>query len=135
MFGPKPDHIAKRHVHEVPSLGSLDDIRLPSAPIYTQEIIEPHTETVRAAVLDNSAKLDDLTNKALAFFDELLSQPMSEDTKTLAAQESAARTILTTQLRVDDSRLKRKDSDTLSKLLKRLEEEDDKFKRMKVVSA
>jgi len=64
----------------------------------------------------------------LAFYDELLSEPMStDDMKLLSAQADAARTILTTQLRVDDSRLKKRTTDTLAQLLQRMNAEDAKL--------
>ena len=50
----------------------------------------------------------------------------------LSAQTDAARTILTTQLRVDDSRLKKRTTDTLAELLKRMETED--LRLMKTVN-
>lgn len=132
MFGDVPDHIRKRHEKDVPSLGSLDDIILPSAPVRYAEV-EIMPTAPRDAVLDSSAKLDDLTQKALDFYDELLSEPPDfSDPKMLAAQESAARTVLTTQLRVDDSRLKKRTTDTLAELLKRMENED--MRLMKVIS-
>lgn len=132
MFGEQPPHIRRRHpAPSVPQLGSLDDIVLPSAPAYV-EVLSPVGD-VREAVLDNSALLDNLTNKALARLDEVLSDPLSDDPKEMAVQMDAVRLVMTTQLRVDDSRLKRKESDTLSKLLARLEEEDVRL--MKTVSA
>ncbi len=126
-FGERPEHIRKRHAQDIPSLGKLDDIQLP--PIVTAYKVEL-TEMVvpRDAVLDSSAKLDNLTEKALAFYDELLSEPMStDDMKLLSAQADAARTILTTQLRVDDSRLKKRTTDTLAQLLQRMNAEDAKL--------
>ena len=126
-FGERPEHIRKRHAQDSPSLGKLDDIQLP--PIVTAYKVEL-TEMVvpRDAVLDSSAKLDNLTEKALAFYDELLSEPMStDDMKLLSAQADAARTILTTQLRVDDSRLKKRTTDTLAQLLQRMNAEDAKL--------
>ena len=125
MFGEVPEHIRKRHEKDVPSLGKLDDIVLPAAPIRQVEIEIVETLTARDAVLDKSAKLDDLTQKALDFYDDLLSEPPDfSDPKMLSAQESAARTVLTTQLRVDDSRLKKRTTDTLAELLRRMDEED-----------
>ena len=134
MFGEVPEHIRKRHERAIPSLGSLDDISLPIAPMrYTEPEIVVSTE-VRDAVLDSSAKLDELTTKALKFYDDLLSEPpATDDPKILSAQSDAARTIMTTQLRVDDSRLKKRTSDTLAELLKRMESED--LRLMKVVGA
>lgn len=131
MFGDVPEHIRKRHEKDVPSLGALDGIVLPAVPVHYEQVIV--TKEARDAVLDSSAKLDDLTQKALDFYDELLSEPMaSDDMKRLSAQADAARTILTTQLRVDDSRLKKRSVDTLAQLLARMEQEDARL--MKVVS-
>ena len=125
MFGEVPEHIRKRHAKDIPAIGSLDDLVLPGARVaYAQvEILE--TPVVRDAVLDSSAKLDELTNKALKFYDDLLSEGAAiDDPKMLSAQSDAARTILTTQLRVDDSRLKKRTTDTLAELLRRMDEED-----------
>jgi hypothetical protein len=131
MFGEIPDHIRKRHQNDVPSLGSLDALVLPArTPVY--EIIPPEPE-VRAAVLDSSAKLDELTNKALTRLDEILSEPLASDPKEMAVQMDAVRLTLTTQLRVDDSRLKKRENDTLAKLLAKMDEEDVKL--LKVVNA
>ena len=129
MFGEMPEHIRNRHAKDIPSLGSLDDIRLPSAPA-RPEIYEADVRVVgREAVLDNSAKLEELTEKALRFYDDLLSEPMDPDNaKVLSAQLDAARTVVTTQLRVDDSRLKKRSVDTLAKLLARMSEEEGKLK-------
>jgi hypothetical protein len=124
-FGEMPDHIRKRHSKDIPSLGSLDDIQLPASTMRYPDVEIMATRVARDAVLDSSAKLDELTDKALRFYDDLLSEPMStDDMKLLSAQADAARTILTTQLRVDDSRLKKRTNDTLALLLKRMEEED-----------
>jgi hypothetical protein len=127
-----PEHIRKRHEKDVPSLGSLDDIVLPAV---SSRYIETTITTIvpREAVLDSSAKLDELTTKALKFYDDLLSEPpATDDPKILSAQSDAARTIMTTQLRVDDSRLKKRTNDTLAELLKRMEVED--LRLTKVIS-
>lgn len=129
MFGDVPDHIRKRHEKDVPSLGALDGIVLPAVPVHYEQVVV--AKEARDAVLDSSAKLDDLTQKALDFYDELLSEPMaSDDMKMLSAQADAARTILTTQLRVDDSRLKKRNVDTMALLLQRLEQEDVRLMKM-----
>lgn len=131
MFGDVPEHIRKRHEKAVPSLGKLDDIVLPLAPMAYEkiEIIEP----VRAAVLDSSALLDNITQKALQRLDEKLSETWSGDSKDDAVMMDAVRLSLTTQLRVDDSRLKKRENDTLAKLLEKMDAED--LKLMKVVNA
>lgn len=128
MFGDVPEHIRKRHEHDVPSLGSLDDIVLPAAPV-RMDVLPP--EKARPAVLDSSAKLDDLTQLALTRLEEILDEPLASDPKEMAVQMDAIRLTLTTQLRVDDSRLKKRENDTLAKLLARMDEEDVRL--MKVV--
>lgn len=127
IFGEIPEHIRKRHAQDIPSLGSLDDIQLPAmAAAYKVEITE--VVVPRDAVLDSSAKLDSLTEKALQLYDDVLSLPIaSDDFKLLSAQLDAARTIMTTQLRVDDSRLKKRTTDTLAELLRRMNAEDAKL--------
>jgi hypothetical protein len=127
IFGEVPDHIRKRHAKDIPSLGKLDDIQLPAmAATYKVETIE--MVVPRDAVLDSSAKLDSLTEKALQLYDDVLSLPIaSDDFKLLSAQLDAARTIMTTQLRVDDSRLKKRTTDTLAELLRRMNAEDAKL--------
>lgn len=131
MFGEIPDHIRKRHETDVPSLGSLDDIVLPSRPV-AYEIIPPEPE-VRAAVLDSSALLDKITDTALTRLKEKLEDGWVGDPKDDAIMMDAVRLTLTTQLRVDDSRLKKRENDTLAKLLEKMEQED--IKLMKVVNA
>lgn len=130
MFGEVPDHIRKRHEKDVPSLGALDDIVLPLAPV-RMEILPPE-KAPREAVLDSSAKLDSLTNLALTRLEEILEEPLASDPKEMAVQMDAIRLTLTTQLRVDDSRLKKRTNDTLAELLKRMEVED--LRLMKTVS-
>jgi hypothetical protein len=129
MFGEVPAHIRKRHEKDVPSLGSLDDIVLPSAPV-RYELIAPEKEA-RAAVLDNSALLDDITGEALMRLKERVTGEWTGDPKEDSITMEAVRLTLTTQLRVDDSRLKKRTNDTLAELLKRMETED--LRLMKVV--
>lgn len=125
MFGEVPEHIRKRHEKDVPSLGNLDDIVLPAAPV-RMEILPPE-KAPRETVLDSSAKLDSLTNLALTRLEEILEEPLASDPKEMAVQMDAIRLTLTTQLRVDDSRLKKRTSDTLAELLKRMDIEDSRL--------
>jgi len=129
MFGEVPDHIRKRHEKDVPSIGSLDGIVLPTAPARYTEIIEP--SKTREAVLDSSALMDGITSKALTRLDEILDGDWSGDPKEDAIMMDAVRLTLTTQLRVDDSRLKKRSNDTLAQLLERMNQED--IRLMKVV--
>jgi hypothetical protein len=122
VFDEVPDHIRKRHEKDVPSLGDLDSIVLPVSQVRYVEaeiIAKP-----REAVLDSSALLDGITNKALTRLDEILDEDWTGDPKADAIMMDAVRLTLTTQLRVDDSRLKKRTSDTLAELLKRMEVED-----------
>ena len=124
MFDDMPDHIKRRHV---PAIGKLDDAVLPPVRAIEAEIIAP-AKVVRETVLDNSALLDDLTNKALQRLDEVLSEPMTGDPKSDAVIMDGIRLVMTTQLRVDDSRLKKRTTDTLAKLLERMDAEDGKLR-------
>ena len=126
MFGEMPAHIRKRHQKDVPSIGALDDLRLPGTPVHAAaEIIDPKG---REAVLDNSAVLDDITNKALTRLSEVLDNDWSGDPKEDSIMMDAVRLTLTTQLRVDDSRLKKRTTDTLAQLLQRMDREDANLK-------
>lgn len=130
MFGDVPDHIRKRHEKDVPSLGALDGIVLPAVPVHYEQVAV--TKEARDAVLDSSALLDDITSKALKRLDEVLDNDWSGDPKEDAIMMDAVRLTLTTQLRVDDSRLKKRSVDTLAQLLQRMEAEDSRL--MKVVN-
>ena len=126
MFGKRPAYLDHRHQNDVPSIGSLDDIQLPPAIRAARaEIIEPGA---RAAVLDNSAILDDITGKALTRLSEKLDEEWSGDAKEDAVLMDAIRLTMTTQLRVDDSRLKKRTTDTLAQLLTRMNREDANLK-------
>lgn len=130
MFGEVPEHIRKRHQVETPKLGTLDDIVLPATTVhYAEPEILPK---VRDAVLDSSAVLDGITNKALLRLDEVLEDGWTGDPKQDSIIMDAVRLTLTTQLRVDDSRLKKRDGDKLGELLRRMDEEDVRL--LKVVN-
>ena len=127
MFGERPEYLRKRHENDVPAIGSLDDIRLPAPPVYyaNPEIMDSKS---RDAVLESSAQLDAITSKALQRLDELLDEEWSGDPKGDAILMDAVRLTLTTQLRVDDSRLKKRTTDTLAQLLQRMDREDANLK-------
>lgn len=127
MFGERPAYLNHRHKNDVPSIGALDDLRLPAPPVTSAAEIIPPNKT-RDAVLDNSSMLDNITNKALARLDEILDDEWSGDPKQDAIMMDAVRLTLTTQLRVDDSRLKKRTTDTLAQLLARMDREDANLK-------
>ncbi len=138
MFEDRPSHIKKRNKELPFTVSSLDDVQLPTVDIKYDEVNYEAViaKETRDAVLDGSAKLDELTTKALKFYDDLLSEPpATDDPKILSAQSDAARTIMTTQLRVDDSRLKKRTTDTLAELLKRMDAEDELLSNMKTINA
>lgn len=126
MFGEMPDHIRKRHADIV----SLDSIVLPAARPVDGMVLEPLRLDAKEAVLDNSSLLEDITNKALGRLDEILSEPMADDPKGMAVQMDAVRLALTTQLRVDDSRLKKRSVDTLANLIERMNSEAAKLPKL-----
>lgn len=125
MFGEMPEYLRKRHQNDVPSIGSLDDIQLPPAISFTKVEIVKDT---RDAVLDNSAVLDDITGKALTRLSEKLDEEWTGDAKEDGILMEAIRLTMTTQLRVDDSRLKKRTTDTLAQLLARMDREDANLK-------
>jgi hypothetical protein len=125
MLGDMPEHIRKRHT--APEIGSLDDAVLPIAPPRPVEVeILPPRGEARDAVLDSSAKLDEITELAMQRLKDVLIEPAS-DLKELAIQMDGIRIALTTQLRVDDTRLKKRQTDTLAELLKRMDSEEAKL--------
>ena len=83
-----------------------------------------------APVLDNSILMDGITNLALTRLREKLEDGWTGDAKEEAIVMDAVRLTLTTQLRVDDSRLKKRQTDTLAELLKRMDEEDVKLRQI-----
>lgn len=124
-LGEMPDHIKARHPEQA-AIGSLDDAVLPIAPPPLDgEVLSPQKET-RDAVLDSSAKLDEITELAMSRLKDALLDPPA-DLKEAALQMDAIRIALTTQLRVDDSRLKKRQTDTLKELLARMDMEDAKL--------
>jgi len=112
----------------IPSLDQLDAAVLP--PVSQIEILPPVSET-REGKLDNSDRLDRLTDKALDFYDALLDEPLDpEASKLLNAQLTAAGAIINVQAKVDTTRLRKRQEDTLPKLLKLIAEEDARRKKL-----
>lgn len=103
-----------------PSLLHLADLPLP----------EPAPQ-IRESVLDASEELDALTNLALKNLRELLEVPFDFDVpKLVNAKLNAASTVLSTQVKVDEGRLKRRQLDTLPKLLDLIRKEEGRPLRM-----
>ena len=108
----------------VPTLDKLDSAVLPQMLPPMQEVLEP----VRDGKLDNSGRLDQLTDLALRNLEEIL-QPMVDldDSKQVSAKLVATGQVLNVQSKVDDTRLKRKQQDLLPKLLEILNREAKKL--------
>ena len=107
----------------VPSLGSLDSLDLP-VTVTTPKV-------VREEVLDASEGLDNLTQLAIDKAEEILRLkliPGDEDFNAiLKAQTSQVATVLTTQVRVDEGRFKKKQVDKLGELLDLIRGEEAKL--------
>lgn len=74
------------------------------------------------------AELEDLTGLALKKMREILSEPTDfSEPKALNIQLSAAQSVLTAQVRVDEGRLKKRKLDILPKLLEIMDREEGKM--------
>jgi len=107
----------------IPRLGSLDSLDLP-VTVTTPKV-------VREEVLDASEGLDNLTQLAIDKAEEILRLkliPGDEDFNAiLKAQTSQVATVLTTQVRVDEGRFKKKQVDKLGELLDLIRGEEAKL--------
>lgn len=122
----------------IPTLKALDDSELPDvADGYWRQAL---TRAAEAAIprlrdgdgiFDKSAALEANTDKALEVTYELMHAKDPKDideslsfSRVANVRLGAARTILNTQVKVDEVRLKRKSADLLPAILKRLAEEE-----------
>lgn len=108
----------------IPSIDRLSEVDLPvMTPIR-------RVEPVRDEVLDASEGLDNLTQVALDKALEILQLPLNRDDESfgsvLRAQVAQVQAILTTQVRVDEGRFKKKQVDTLGKLIDLIKSEEAK---------
>lgn len=116
----------------IPSIDNLDKVELPvMRPIH-------RVEPVRDEVLDASEGLDNLTQVALDKALEILELPLrmgDEDFgSVLRAQVAQVQAILTTQVRVDEGRFKKKQVDTLGKLIEMIKSEEAKEVKGRVLN-
>jgi hypothetical protein len=105
----------------IPFVGdSLDAVELPAQLLDDQL---PHLLNLPGEV----EHFEDLTTLALRKHREILSLPLDRSRldfqAILRAQTSSAQSVLTAQVRVDEGRLRQKQTDTLGKLLEVLEKE------------
>lgn len=117
----------KRLQAKVPSIDSLDSVVLPDIQPLEVEVLPP----VRDGKLDGSARLDVLTDKALDNIEQILDLPVcgseGDDIKILNLKATVAGQVLSTQARVDDTRLRRRQVDLLPKILEVLKREQAKL--------
>lgn len=110
----------------VPSLGQIDSATLPA---YLKPDTPPSSlgEGLLAET-DLSSRLNDVTALALERAYDILEKPVDPDSdyypEELRAQTSTIKTALTTQVRVDETKLRMKVAETLPKLLAILKEEE-----------
>lgn len=77
---------------------------------------------------DRAAELEDLTGLALSKMREILEAPTDWDApKAVQLQLSAAQSVLTAQVRVDEGRLKKRKLDILPKLLDIIAREESRM--------
>lgn len=116
-------YATRQHVERLVSETRLSGAGLPDVLPYTRE------EAI--GVLDASDHLETLTSKALSKMDEILSPPVDwSEPKMVSAQIAAATTILNTQVRVDEGRLKRRKLDMLPKLLEAMAKEKGRLQEV-----
>jgi len=111
----------------IPPIGTLDNAML---PVVIHPIPKPEGPISPGHFFDASAGLDRLTMKALRKAEEILDLELTkgdEDfTAVLRAQVAQVQTILTTQVRVDEGRLKKKQADKMGELLEAIREAEIK---------
>lgn len=108
---------------EMPRLGSLDTLDFPvNVPV--------HSKPTREEVLDSSEGLDELTELAIDKVKEILKLDLEPGDDNFGAvlrqQASVSIGVLTTQVRVDEGRFKKKQVDKLGELLDLIKGEEAK---------
>lgn len=121
-FDSIPDHLktsTKRTVTDEPPPLVIAPVRMP------EKIVE------KPLVLDASRELEDVTEQAFIKLKEILAMPLDKDDEefatTLRVQMTAVQTVLNTNVRVDEQRMKRRSSDNLGALLDVLNKHERKM--------
>jgi len=106
-----------------PALKDVDNVVLP--PIRQPEASAPKTVE---SVLDATGKLERITDKALDLLEQVIGEaPQWDDPKLLNAQITASQSIINTQTKVDETRLRRRQTDILPKLLEIMSREEKRL--------
>jgi len=104
----------------IPSIENLDSAVLP--PVAFQQTVTRMERTLEGK-LDSSARLDELTDKAFDNIEEILDMPFDGENKSATVKLAAAQAVLNVQVKVDETRLRKRQTDLLPKLLAVIERE------------
>lgn len=108
---------------ETPSIADVDKLVLPAL----RQAEEPAQRTVES-VLDATGKLERITDKALDFMEEMLDSPTDwAEPKMVNAKITVAQAVINTQTKVDETRLRRRQTDILPKLLEIMSREEKRL--------
>lgn len=131
-LGEKPPYLAREAAPEPapPSLAGLDNIDLRVAEPYHPPENELMNST-SSLTFDASSGLVDLTQLSIEKAKEILEMDLNEKDDSFLAllgkQVTLITTVFTTQARVDESRLRARQADSLPKLLEALRQERAKL--------
>ena len=123
----------------IPRLSDLDKTVLPEVPDrYRSASQEAATVDTgprlhhRDAVPDGAGELEELTALALVSAKEILQKTLKEDDDEymalLRAKANLVQTIFTAQLRADEGRFRKRQADTLERLLERMAVEESRMR-------
>ena len=116
---PPPKHLV------IPSVRRLESVELPN--LVFDDALQLPTFRASTDAGESSAHFEDLTELALNKHREILELPLDRSRldfqAILRAQTASAQSVLTAQVRVDEGRLRQKQTDTLGKLIEVLERE------------
>ena len=101
------------------------------APQETELLAAPRAQVAGSPL---ASKLETTAERAIDKIDEIMAIPLDPENSqygvVLRAQNAAANTALTTQVRVDENRLRAKSPDVLPELLKRIADEEAKLAQL-----
>src|SRR6185369_7878937 len=122
-------HGEGRHRHDIPSIVNIKHAQLPDVPHGYRTAAQEAAAALagdglrtRDGVLDASTALERVTNKALEQGEAILDRDLNVETPdnfgpVLRAKTSVISAVLTTQAKVDETRLRRQSLDRLPALL------------------
>ncbi len=110
----------------IASIRNLDDVVLPSRPIYAEPVKAPAPP---ALLTESAGKLTGLVEKAFDTLDECLEfdDPDPDTVRLMSFKKDTALGVLNMQAKVDDTSLRRQQIDMLPKLLEIISREEKKL--------